>query len=149
MDTGIVSCRSPAGLKGIKVWIIIPFHKYVNGKHMLLNRTYFEEGSEPMIEHLLAVRANEECGVLIAMPGDTVVLQAGDLHCVITVFSRGNVCLKTISNFECIHSCIHMFDHGQTWISKWDVERGLKFLERRTQKNFDEKLPLIYLKAAN
>jgi hypothetical protein len=44
-----------------------------------------------MIEHLLAVRANEECGVVIAMPGDTVVLRAGDLHCVITVFSRGNV----------------------------------------------------------
>jgi hypothetical protein len=35
-----------------------------------------------------------------------------------------------------------MFDHGET------IERGLKFLERRTQKNFDEKLPLIYLKAA-
>jgi hypothetical protein len=38
--------------------------------------------------------------------------------------------------------------NGQTWISKWDVERGLKFLARRTQTNFDEKLPLIYLKAA-
>jgi hypothetical protein len=71
------------------------------------------------------------------MPGNTVVLRAGDLHCVITVFPEETPACEQLA-----------IVNGQTWISKWDVERGFKFLKRRTQTNFDEKLPLIYLKAA-
>jgi hypothetical protein len=65
---------------------------------MLMNRTNFEESLDPMVEHLLAVGANEEVEVVIAMPGDTVVLRAGDLHCNYYCFSRGDACLRTISN---------------------------------------------------
>ncbi len=56
---------------------------------------------------------------------------------IITVFPEGTPACEQLA-----------IVNGQTWISKWDVERGLKFLARRTHTNFDEKLPLIYLKAA-
>ena len=102
-----------------------------------MNRTNFEKSLDPMVEHLLAVGANEEVEVVIAMPGDTVVLRAGDLHCVITVFPEGTPACEQLA-----------IVNGHSWIFKWDVERGLKFLARRTHTNFDEKLPLIYLKAA-
>ena len=86
-----------------------------------------------MVEHLLAVGANEEVEVVIAMPGDTVVLRAGDLHCVITVFTEGTPACEQLANVN-----------GQTWISKWDVERcfwrvELKQILMRNSRSYTSK----------
>ena len=77
--------QSPAGLKGIKIWIIIPFKKYLNGKHLLLSTANFRESIDPQTEYLKAVVSNEDVDVIIAAPGETVVFRAGDLHMVLTV----------------------------------------------------------------
>ena len=85
----LFSVQSPAGLKGIKIWIIIPFKKYLNSKHLLLSTANFRESKDSQMGYLKAVVSNEDVDVIIAAPGETVVFRAGYLHMVFTVYPEG------------------------------------------------------------
>jgi hypothetical protein len=113
-DSGSGSCRSPAGLKGIKIWIIIPFKKCLNGKHLLLSTANFREEDDPQLEYLKAVVSNEDVDVIFVAPGETVVFRAGDLHMVLTVYPEGTPANEQLA-----------IVNGKHWISRWDLESGL------------------------